>query len=224
VQDDLTPPTLAMKLPTVDSFLTSRTVTVRWSGSDEGSGIDRYDLAEQVGLSGTPSVVQSSPSSTFTVNVAASGTYCFQVTAFDREGNSKTGGLRCAAVPLDDRSLTFTGPVALASDGGAFDATVTRLIGAGSTSFTFTGRRVGVLFRRGPNVGKASISVDGGTGKVVDLYGTTAKALWWTRAFPTSGPHTVEVRWTGHKDNSATSADVAIDGVAAIAEAAPQPA
>jgi hypothetical protein len=224
VQDDLTPPTLAMKKPAVDSFLAARTVAVQWSGSDDGSGIGHYDLAERVGLSGTPSVVQSSPATTFTVYGAASGTYCFQVTAFDKEGNSKTGGLRCAAVPLDDRLLSPTGPVALTAPAGAFDSTVTRLVGAGSTSFSFTGRRVGVLFRKGPDVGKASISVDGGTGKVIDLYGTSAKAYWWTEAFATSGPHTVLIRWTGQKNKVSTSADVAIDGVAAIAESAPQPA
>jgi hypothetical protein len=223
VQDDLTPPTLSMKKPAKDSLLSSRAVLSQWSGTDDQSGIDRYEATEQVGLSGTPMIVQTGPGASFAVTGAASGTYCFRVTAFDREGNSTTGPQRCAAVPLDDRALAFTGPVTLVASSGAFDSTVTRLTGAGSTSFTFTGRRLGVLFRKGPDLGKATVSVDGGAAKTVDLYGSNAKALWWTQAFGSSGPHTVRVGWTGQKNAQSTATDVAIDGVAAIADAAPQP-
>lgn len=223
VQDDITPPSLAMKKPAVDALLTARTIAVQWTATDADSGLDRVEVRQTEGLSGTPVLVQSGLARSFTLNDAASGTYCYQVTAFDRQGNSRTGKDRCAAVPLDDRELGFTGPVTLLALPAAFDATATRMTGAGSTSFTFTGRNVGVLFRKGPDLGKALFSADGGAGKVVDLYGSKPKALWWTKAFASSGPHTVTVTWLGTKSSSSTAADVAVDGVAAIADAAPQP-
>jgi hypothetical protein len=223
-QDDLTPPRLTMKLPAADSFLRTRNLVAQWSGMDDGSGLDRFEVSERVGPSGSPSVVQAGAESSFTESPAASGTYCFQVTAFDREGNSTTGPLRCAGVPLDDRALAYTGPVAQPAVGAAFDSTVTQLTGAGSTSFKFSGRRVGILFRKGPDLGKARVSVDGGAAKIVDLYGSMSKALWWTLGFGASGPHAVQVSWSGRKNSRSTGTDVLLDGVAAIADAAPQPA
>jgi N-acetylglucosamine-6-sulfatase len=224
VLDDLTPPTLTMKLPAADSFRSSRGVAVQWSGDDgTGSGIARYDVAERVGLGGDPSLVHSGPATSFTVNPADTGTYCFRVTAFDHEGNSTTGPQRCTAVPLDDRDLSFSGPVTLQSPTGAFDGTVTRMTGPGGASFSFTGRRVGVLFREGPDLGKAAVSVDGGTPKLVDLYDTSTKGFWWTRAFDGSGPHVVRVAWSRQHNDSSTGLDVAVDGVAAIADAPPVP-
>jgi hypothetical protein len=169
-------------------------------------------------------VVQSSTANSYSLPNAAAGTYCFQVTAFDREGNSKAGAVRCAAVALDDRSLTYTGLTARTAPPAALDGTVTRLTGAGSTSFTCSCRALGIMFRRGSDVGKAGVAIDGRSRKNVDLYSTGSKVLWWTQAFPSVGPHTVTVSWTGLKSKSATTTDVAIDGVGAIADAAPQPA
>jgi N-acetylglucosamine-6-sulfatase len=222
VVPELTPPTLTMKLPAADSLLTRRAVVAAWSGGDD-SGIGRFDLTERVGLDGAPAQVQSGMATSHTRDGADSGTYCYRVTAYDRVGNSTTGPLRCAAVPVDDRALSFTGPVSQDATSGAFDGTVTRLTGAGTASFTFTGRRCGVLFRTGPGLGLASVSLDGGPGKLVDLYAATPKAAWWTRAFSVVGSHTVRVAWTGRRNFSAGGTDVALDGVGAISEAAPRP-
>jgi N-acetylglucosamine-6-sulfatase len=223
VVPELTPPTLTMKLPAADELLRQRAVLGGWAGSDD-SGIGRYELTEGAGLGGRPVLVQSSKATSFTRAAADSGTYCYQVTAYDTVGNSTIGPLRCAAVPLDDRGLSFTGPVTAELSAGSFDDTVTRLTGTGSASFTFTGRRCGVLFRMGPDMGKAAVSVDGGTGKLVDLYATTSRPVWWTAQFADVGFHTVQVAWTGHRSDASGGTDVALDGVAAISEAAPQPA
>ena len=183
----------------------------------------RYEVTQKDGLSATPVLVQSGMATTRTLAPAASGTYCFRVTAVDREGNSKTGQERCAAVPVDDRALTYSGPVTLDALSAGFDGTVTRMTGAGSTTVTFTGRRLGLLLRKGPDLGKARITVDGGTPKTVDLYNSSAKFLWWTQVYPSSGPHSVVFAWSGLKNSSSTGWDVAVDGVAAISEAPPQP-
>ncbi|MFL5796737.1 MAG: hypothetical protein ACJ77A_02245 [Actinomycetota bacterium] len=95
------------------------------------------------------------------------------------------------------------------------------MAGAGATSFTFTGRRAGVLFRKGPNLGKASVAVDGGPAHIVDLYRSTPGSRWWTAAFDAVGRHRVRIAWTGRRNDSSTGSLVAVDAVAAIAEAAP---
>ena len=223
VQDDVTPPTLTMKKPAADALLRKRTVVVQWSGTDSGSGLARFEVMQKDGLSGSAVLVQSNLSSSLTLNGAPAGTYCFQVTAVDREDNSKSGAERCAAVPLDDSALVYTGPVTPVTPDGALDSTATRMTGAGSTSFTFTGRNVGVLFRKGPDLGKVRVSLDDGAGKIVDLYGANPKAVWWKKAFASSGPHTVVIAWTGQRNSGSSASDVALDGVAAIAESAPQP-
>ncbi len=223
VQDDVTPPTLAMKKPADDELLASRKVLAQWSGTDDGSGLDRFEVTRRSGIGAPGGLVFSGIGNSFTITIAPSGTYCFRVTAFDREGNSAVGPERCSAVPLDDRELVYTGPTTLAAPSAAFDSTVTRMTGAGSTMFTFTGRRYGVLFRKGPDLGKAIVTVDGGTSKVVNLWAERSKLSWWSRVLGPSAPHTVRIAWTGQKDADSTGTDVAVDGVAAIAESAPQP-
>jgi arylsulfatase A-like enzyme len=223
VQDDVTPPTLAMKKPAADELLRTRKVVAQWSGSDDNSGLARYDVTQRDGLSGSPVLVQSDMNTSRTIATAASGTYCFQVTAVDREANTKTGQERCAAVPVDDGALTFSGPVTQEALTAGFDGTITRMTAAGSTTATFTGRRVGVLLRKGPDLGKASITVDGGAPKTVDLYAGSSKFLWWTQAYASSGPHSVSIAWTGTKNSSSAGWDVVVDGIAAISDAPPQP-
>jgi hypothetical protein len=223
VQTDVTPPLITMKKPAADTLLTTRKVLAQWSSTDSGSGLDHIELTQKDGLSGTPVLVQSNLASSFTIVSAASGTYCFRATSFDRQGNQASGATRCAAVPLDDRDLSYTGPTAPAAPSAAFDATVTRLTGAGSATFTFTGRRYGVRFRKGPDLGKASVTLDGGAPKIIDLYAGSSKPSWWTQQFDTSGPHTVRIAWTGQKNSSATGTDVSVDAVATISDDPPNP-
>ena len=95
---------------------------------------------------------------------------------------------------------------------------------AGSfTEFMCSARRVGVLFRKGPDLGDATVRVDG-VARVVHLYAATPKPVWWAAAYASIGSHTVRVRWRGTKDSTSSGTDVALDGVACIGNGLPQPA
>jgi len=70
----VTPPTLTMKKPAADALLQKRTVVVKWSGSDSGSGLARFEVMQKDGLSGSAVLVQSNLSSSLTLNGAPAGT------------------------------------------------------------------------------------------------------------------------------------------------------
>jgi hypothetical protein len=223
VKDDVVPPNLIMKKPADDELLPSRKVLAQWTGTDDGSGLDRFELTQKNGLGAPAVLVYSGLLNAYTITAAPAGTYCFRVSAFDREGNTVTGPQRCGAVPLDDRELVYTGPTSLVAPPAAFESTGTRMTGAGSATFTFTGRRYGVVFRKGPDLGKATVTVDGGTPKVVDLWAGKNGVSRFSQILGASAPHTVRIAWTGQNNVESTGTDIVVDAVSAIAEDPPQP-
>jgi hypothetical protein len=111
---DTAPPTVTLTAPTGQATLTS-TVKVVWSARDAASGVLSSDVRLQrapyngdLGNWTYPTSWQAVTGSTVTMTTAARGyTYCFSVRSRDRAGNiSAWTTQRCAAIPLDDRSLT----------------------------------------------------------------------------------------------------------------------
>lgn len=220
---DVLPPALTMKTPRADDLLASRRLEATWSATDE-QGLDRVEVFRRTGLGGTPVRVQTGTEPRYVRNGTAAGTYCFVVVAYDRAGNSTTGPERCAAVPLDDGALAFAGPVIRVASPAALDGTVTELGGAGArTEFTFTGRKVGVLFWVGPDAGTADLFLDGTLARHQDLYANNHRSLWWTKAFGTVGSHTVRIEWVPDRNAFSSGVAVRIDGVAAVANGPPAP-
>jgi arylsulfatase A-like enzyme len=220
---DTTPPVVTMKTPTPDTLLVARSVSATWSASDDGT-IVRYDILQRAGVGGGQAAIASVTGRSWSKSGLGSGTWCYQVVGVDAGGNLGPGAERCVGVPLDDRAMGFAGPVAQSSMTGAFDGTVTTLTGVGAqATFSFTGRKVGVLLGRGPTSGRANVLVDGVLAKTVDLYLATTRAgeLVWTWTSPTIGPHVVTVVWTGRKNISSGGTAVGVDGVVAITSAPP---
>ncbi len=149
-------------------------------------GIVRYDVYERFGTTGAQVFVQSMPTTTYTKNVARGTTYCYQVRAFDAAGNVGVGQERCSGVPFDDADpqIVPTGDVARIASANAFTATLSVLDGTGEQlSYSFTGRKVGIVTRRDASSGMADIFLDGVFMTRVDLYSTTVrdKVLAWER-------------------------------------------
>jgi hypothetical protein len=110
---DGTKPSATVTAPT-SPFTLAKQITVRWSGSDNGSGIDHYQLRYRRAASTgnfpkswtTPSSWSTLKVTKATASVAAGYDYCFQVRAVDRAGNvSGWSSSKCTAAALDDRAL-----------------------------------------------------------------------------------------------------------------------
>jgi hypothetical protein len=109
---DHTAPTVTLTSP-ISGFTLSST-TLRWTGSDAGSGVASYDVRyRRAAWNGTWSsyraLVTATTSTARATTLAAGFTYCFSARARDRAGNvSGWTSPRCVARPIDDRALTAT--------------------------------------------------------------------------------------------------------------------
>jgi hypothetical protein len=219
---DTQPPSASISAPREDALLSRTSPVVKWTSVDPSpsSGNSTFVLFERAGPSG-PFAPVAAGSLHQTRRSLPSGMWCWEVTATDPAGNATTSAARCAAVPFDDRSLGIEGPAAAEEDPGAFQGTITRLTGAGSSvNLSFTGRRVGVLFRQQPSGGRSRVILDGVAVKTVDTYASSVvqRRYLWTATVP-PGPHTLGVEWTGRRSSDSTGTDVAVDGIAVIATA-----
>jgi Divergent InlB B-repeat domain len=82
-----------------------------------------------------------------------------------------------------------------------------------SATVTFTGTAIDWITGTGAGFGKASVSIDGGTPVIVDMYSSGAK--WQQTVFSSgplaAGPHTMVIQLLGTKNASATGTKVMID-------------
>jgi len=86
-------------------------------------------------------------------------------------------------------------------------------ITADAVTYKFTGTSLKWITRKGPDMGKAFVSVDGGTSTVYDLY--SSSVLWNQQILfgnLTNTAHTIVIRVGGLKNASATDYNVALDG------------
>ncbi|MCP8305228.1 MAG: SMP-30/gluconolactonase/LRE family protein [archaeon] len=81
---DNLPPTLSITSPTSGSKLTSSTVTVMWTGSDAGSGIDHYEVKLDGG-----SWIDAGTATSHEFTGVGDGSHTVRVKAVDEVGNSK---------------------------------------------------------------------------------------------------------------------------------------
>lgn len=175
-----------------------------WSGSDDRSGIDHFEVAQST--DGGAFVTISAPVTHSTLNrlVALGHRYRFRVRAIDVAGNvgawaygptSRISGISqsAAAIHYHGSWSTSTGS-SMWWGGSARSSSV-----AGSTvSWTFNGRSIAWVGVRAPNRGKARISINGVLMGTVDLWLVTVhkqNVLWqttWSTA--TTRTITIEVR------------------------------
>jgi hypothetical protein len=110
---DQSAPVVALSGPALP-FTLAGTIPVSWTGSDSGSGVASYQVRwTRAPFNGGyaawqyPAAWQQVTTTTVTFSGAAAGyTHCFQVRAVDKAGNTGAwSGVKCAAVPMDDRSL-----------------------------------------------------------------------------------------------------------------------
>ena len=161
------------------------TMTLRYAGSDNGSGIANYAVrtrkapySSSFGAFSYPSSWQARTATSTSQVVARGYTYCMSVRSKDRAGNvSAWSPERCTAVPLDDRSLTATSGWAR-STGSAYYAgtvTTTRTAGVGLTRSSVQARRISVVALTCASCGSLRVYWNGVLVKSVSLVSTTTR-------------------------------------------------
>jgi hypothetical protein len=130
--------------------------------------------------------------------------YRFRVRAIDAAGNqsawAEAAGTTVSAV--DDRSsaVVLSGTTSRAATPNTWHTTETLAKSPSARlKMTFTGRWIAVVGPLNKYRGKADVYVDGLFIKTLDMYRvvTTSRRLAFTRAFLTSGQHTIELRPLG---------------------------
>ncbi len=198
-------------------------LTVAWSAHDAGSGIAHYALRRRVlhvdGTSTPWKVLGWSLTSTrrSSFGLHPGNTYCFQVAAYDRAGNSSGWSpTTCTTVPLDDSALAPHGGWTRSAVSGVYEGTLstTTSNGATLTSAPLTARRLAVLVETCPTCGKITVAWQG---TAIGTYSLAAGALHrrvviMLPAFATDEQGRLVITAV-----SSGGRRVAVDGVAAIA-------
>jgi hypothetical protein len=179
-------------------------VRLPWSGSDDASGIARYELAQSTdgGAWATVSTTLTSPTSTR--SLAPLHSYRFRVRGIDNAGNVgawATGqAFRVSRYSESNGAIHYSRGWSIVSSQAYWGGAAKKSSTAGArASITFTGRSIAWVARTGPNRGRAAIYVNGTKVATVDLYSATAQAqrVVWARSWTSSVSRTVSIRVAG---------------------------
>ncbi len=104
----------------------------------------------------------------------------------------------------------------------AVEASIVPVAEGGLASAEVTGDQVGIVARRGPDLGRAAVYLDGEAVGLVDLYHPTATApeIVYVADLAPDTQSTVSIEATGTADPDATGTDVVIDAFVTISAAA----
>lgn len=202
-------------------------VRVQWTGSDATSGLQKFDLTENVdgGNDPVPVPLPNPLATSITRQITPSHTYTYCVLATDNADNALPfSDCRTAATltrvqegsPAIDYSSGWT-PASNAQFSGAAVRFAT--VADSSATYTFSGRSVAWVSTVGAGRGIAEVSIDGGTPVQVDLYATsqTTRKIVFVRNGLTNDEHTITIRVTGDKHPDSVGRRVDIDAFATLA-------
>lgn len=175
-------------------------VRLTWSGSDTGSGVERYEIGRST--DGGAWVPQMTGHGASTVVIAATGhSYRFRVRAVDWAGNvgAWASGASFSVTGLSEASSAVTFSRAWTAHAnarwwGGWERSTTA---SGATaSIVFTARSFAWVGATGPTRGRAQVFVDGVLVSTVDLYAATnhSRRIVFARSWSSSGHHRVVIR------------------------------
>lgn len=152
---------------------TNLPVTLTWTGSDRGWGIDRFQVDRSVD-SGAWKRVVAQKAKTLSQLLATGHTYRYRVRAIDKYGNigywDYGPTFRPNAYREGSTTIVYGGTWSTVADATARDGQLRESSTAGSgAKFAFIGRDVAWLAERGPGHGKAKIYINGVYATTIDL-------------------------------------------------------
>ncbi|WP_160573957.1 N-acetylmuramoyl-L-alanine amidase [Actinomadura physcomitrii] len=201
-----TPPALSLRPATVTT--TAVPVTLGWKATDNA-------LLGSVKAT-SPAAKTFAPATTSWAATATPGAaQSWSLTAADAAGNTATSGTSQSVALMPEGQSQRTGPWKRTTNSsylggyGLYSGTK-----GASASWTFTGRSAGLVVKRQSNVGAVVVYVDGVKAGTLDTRASKLayRQLVWTRAWKTSGKHTIKVVVAGTSGRPI----VCIDGITYI--------
>jgi hypothetical protein len=188
---------------------------VTWSGSDQGWGIERYELQRSLDGAGWRRITLSSPLAKQAIQWLGAGhTYRYRARAVDKAGNVSawaTGPfIRGRIVSDGAASVTYSGTWAVQADSGALGAALHWSTESGaSLTHGFSARGVAYVAQRGPDRGRARVMVDGVLVATVDLRAATEqdRRIVWRRHWSVRGDHVIRIVVEGTTGRPTVTAD-----------------
>ena len=201
----------------------THTATMTWNppSSDGGSAITGYKIArdgtDALGVGPWSQVVSATTRLQTFSNLVPGTSYTLSVRAINSVGSgpaaSGTVTITATGTTSQETSLNATysgwkGVSDSTANGGGYRSNATS---ASTAKFTFSGTAVTWISRKGPDQGKATITIDGVSKGTVDLY--AASRGGFSKAFTglVSRSHTMIVKVTGTKNPLSSGTAVAID-------------
>lgn len=197
-------------------------VRLQWTASTDNQAVTGYDILQSVN-GGAFIKLQRVTGTAPTLYVApGTNTVSYRVSAVDGAGNASAPSAATPAtvVGLDQESapaVTYTGTWSADTVAGASGGTL-RSTSTANTSASYTApagtRAAAVVFATGPNMGRVSVAVDGGTPTVVSLYAATAgqrQVKSVIDGLAATMPHTIVVRALGTKVAESSGIKVSLD-------------
>jgi hypothetical protein len=180
-------------------------VTISWTGSDRGWGIDRYQLQRSTDGGAWKSVALPSARATSILQSLAGGhSYRFRVRAVDRYGNlgywDYGPTFRPRVYEEWSAAIVYRGSWARVPDASASGGYLRETMAAGGTAtLRFSGRDVAWIAERGPAHGRVRVYVDGVYVKMIDLSALAdqPRRVVFARHWGASGTHTLLLRSEG---------------------------
>ena len=204
---DTTAPTVTA--PT-KAFVTGSTVPVGpsvkfdWSGSDAGSGIDRYEFALKTDAGTYATLSSTLTSATYTKALRTGHTYRAQIRAIDVEGNIgawvQGPSFRLTARQESSSAIHWTGTWHTGSNTSFWGGHDRYATAAGAkASLTFSGRSFAWVGSVGPSRGWANVYVNGTLVTSVNLHAATTahRRVLFSTSWSTAASRTVTIRISG---------------------------
>ncbi len=201
---DVNGPSVTAPLPSVrvPATLGSGSTNISWSGSDDITGIVKYQLQQKSGTGVFTNVPLPTPTSTSVSRalLIAQKTQ-FRVRATDAAGNVSPWATGPAFTPLlfentNGHVVYKHGPWKVGRNPTSSGGSTSYATAAdASAQLTFTGRTVAYVTPTGPSRGSARVFVDGVLLKTVNLHKSPAqpRQVLFTWTWPTIGTHTIRV-------------------------------
>jgi GH25 family lysozyme M1 (1,4-beta-N-acetylmuramidase) len=104
---------------------------------------------------------------------------------------------------------------------GPIEAAIVPVADGAAAGAEVMGDQVGVIARRGPDLGRAAVYLDGQAVGLLDLYHSTPTGpeIVYVTDLPADGPSTVSIEATGTADPDAAGTDVVIDALVTLSAA-----
>ncbi len=217
------PGTIPIPPSLVKGTVTGSSVALSWSTS--ATNVTGFTLQRKTGNGSFVAIgtFPASQTSDIDSSVAPLTDYTYQLLSTNCAGSSPPSNQVLVTTPRlgYTRTEDTDPPVAYtagwtqlnrtqASGGSVHYATAT----SATATFTFTGIEVDLVMVRGPQMGKASITVDRGAPNIVDLYTTQLKfrQTVFTQVL-SAGTHTITVAPSGQKNPASSGFTVALDAI-----------